>query len=99
MKDKHASTTKGLTNPVKKPLAKSERLIRLLGRAKGADLATLSKDLGWLPHTTRAAISRLRKAGHEITVEKGAKGASSRYKLQPAAQSIPENGKVAAHGA
>ena len=83
----------------KKPLTKSERLIRLLGRAKGADLATLSKDLGWLPHTTRAAISRLRKAGHEITVEKEAKGASSRYKLQRVPQSIPENGKVASHGA
>ncbi len=37
--------------------------------------------LGWLPHTTRAAISGLRKAGHAIETIKGAKGVGTRYRI------------------
>ena len=47
-------------------LSKKARLEVLLSRARGATLDQLQKELGWQPHTVRAVISRLRKAGHEI---------------------------------
>jgi hypothetical protein len=38
----------------------------LLQRADGATLAELVEATGWLPHTTRAALTGLRKKGHVI---------------------------------
>ncbi|MCR9140395.1 MAG: DUF3489 domain-containing protein [Alphaproteobacteria bacterium] len=49
---------------------KKAQLIQLLSRKAGADVATISAKLGWLPHTTRAALTGLRKAGFEISSEK-----------------------------
>ncbi len=60
---------------------KTAQLIRLLRRKNGADLATLSNRLGWQPHTTRAALSRLRKAGHNLTREPSESGKPSRYRI------------------
>ncbi len=48
---------------------KQAKLKALLSRARGATLAQLQKELGWQPHTVRAAVSRLRKAGHTIELE------------------------------
>ena len=48
---------------------KTARLEALLSRARGATLAQLQKELCWQPHTVRAAVSRLRKAGHTIELE------------------------------
>lgn len=48
---------------------KKAKLEALLARARGATLAQLHKELGWQPHTVRAAISGLRKAGHTIDLE------------------------------
>ena len=53
-----------------KPKTKKAQLIQMLTRKAGADVATISEKLGWLPHTTRAALTGLRKAGFEITAEK-----------------------------
>lgn len=60
---------------------KKAQLIRLLRRKAGADLQTLSTRLGWQPHTTRAAVSRLRKAGHVLTAERPADGRPLRYRI------------------
>lgn len=60
---------------------KKDQLIKLLGSKSGADIASLSDKLGWQQHTTRAAMSGLRKAGFEIAVEKSAAGAMSRYRI------------------
>ena len=50
---------------------KSATLIEMLKRPKGATLEEIAKRFGWLPHTTRAAISvQTRKAGLEIETEK-----------------------------
>jgi len=69
-----------------KPKTKKAQLIQLLTRKAGADVATISDKLGWLPHTTRAALTALRKAGFEISAEKPADGKplSYRIKAQPA---------------
>jgi len=64
-----------------KPTTKKSQLIRMLSRKSGADVPGISKKLGWLPHTTRAALSGLRKAGFEITSEKSGGGQPSRYRI------------------
>ncbi len=45
---------------------KSAAIRRLLSRKTGADLAALKKATGWQPHSVRAALSTLRKAGYTI---------------------------------
>ncbi len=54
------------TAKTKKPPTKRARLIGLLKAAGGADVVTLSADLGWQQHSTRAALTGLRKAGFSI---------------------------------
>jgi hypothetical protein len=46
---------------------KRDLIIGLLGRQAGASLDELIAATGWLPHTTRAALSRLRSAGQGLT--------------------------------
>jgi hypothetical protein len=45
---------------------KSAKVIALLQQEQGATLAELIAATGWLPHTTRAALTGLRKKGHAI---------------------------------
>ncbi|RVQ66605.1 DUF3489 domain-containing protein [Croceicoccus ponticola] len=53
-----------------KPQSKSDTLVALLSRGEGATLDDMIAATGWLPHTTRAALTGLRKKGHDITSEK-----------------------------
>lgn len=46
--------------------SKSALVCRLLSRKAGADLAALQEATGWQPHSVRAALSTLRKAGYTI---------------------------------
>jgi len=48
------------------PETKAAILRRLLTRKAGADLAALQSATGWQPHSVRAALSGLRKAGYRI---------------------------------
>jgi hypothetical protein len=45
---------------------KLEIVRRLLARKNGADLAALQDATGWQPHSVRAALSGLRKAGYSL---------------------------------
>ena len=47
--------------------SKQTMILELLGRAEGASVAELMSATGWLPHTTRAALSRLRTAGKTLS--------------------------------
>ncbi len=69
-----------------KPKTKKAQLIQLLTRKAGADVATISEKLGWQSHTTRAALTGLRKAGFEISAEKPGQGKPLSYRItaQPA---------------
>ena len=60
---------------------KKAQLIRMLKRKGGADVSAISEKFCWLPHTTRAALTGLRKAGYEITSEKAGAGRASRYRI------------------
>lgn len=45
-------------------------VLELLGRDEGATLAELITATSWLPHTTRAALTGLRKKGHVLARSK-----------------------------
>lgn len=47
--------------------SKIAKVIAMLSGEGGASLAQLIAATGWLPHTTRAALTGLRKKGHAIT--------------------------------
>ena len=66
---------------------KRARLIDLLKRANGSDVAALSRELGWQQHTTRAALTGLRKAGFSIkrVQTEGGRAASYRITTEPKA--------------
>ncbi len=49
---------------------KQSLLINLLQRNGGASLDEIVSATGWLPHTSRAALTGLRKKGHDIAKEK-----------------------------
>jgi hypothetical protein len=55
-----------------KPTAPStiDTVSGLLRRAEGATLAEMVEATGWLPHTTRAALTGLKKKGHTIEKSK-----------------------------
>jgi hypothetical protein len=53
-----------------KPKSKADTILYLLLRPEGATLNDLIAATGWLPHTTRAALTGLRKKGHTLTSEK-----------------------------
>lgn len=58
---------------------KSATVIALLQRDEGATLAELVEATGWLPHTTRAALTGLKKKGHVI--DKGKRGETTCYRI------------------
>ncbi len=60
---------------------KKDQLIKLLGAKAGVDIKSLSERFGWQQHTTRAAITGLRKAGYEVTADKPTKGGLSKYRI------------------
>jgi hypothetical protein len=52
--------------PAARAPTKQQQLIEALKQPQGASIAQLSERFGWLPHTTRAALTGLRTAGHAI---------------------------------
>jgi hypothetical protein len=88
-----------MTNPIKKPSTKKAQLIRLLGSKSGCDIKSLSAKLGWQQHTTRAALSGLRKSGYEVASERPASGGVSKYRILTAPEpSEAADAMVPAHG-
>ena len=53
---------------------KTDAVIRLLRRSNGATIAQIQKVTGWKPHSVRAALTGLRKKGHDIQRDKNVKG-------------------------
>ena len=56
--------------PTEPRVNKSDLVIGLLQRLGGATLDEMVTATGWLPHTTRAALTGLKKKGHQLTSEK-----------------------------
>jgi len=55
-----------------KPQTKSDIVIALLDRAKGASLDEICKATNWQPHSARAFLTGLRKKGLVLAREQGA---------------------------
>lgn len=62
---------------------KQAYVLALLGRDDGATLGDIIAATGWLPHTTRAALTGLRKKGHQI--ERSKRDGATCYRLLAAA--------------
>jgi hypothetical protein len=62
--------------------SKTAAVIALLQRDGGASSAELIAETGWLPHTTRAALTGLRKKGHVI--ERSKRGDDTCYRIAAA---------------
>lgn len=75
---KHGKVARGSRRP---RVTKRARLISYLSKDRGVDIGSLSKRLDWLPHTTRAALSKLRKSGYVITSAKAGSGKLTRYRI------------------
>jgi Protein of unknown function (DUF3489) len=58
-------------------------VIELLRRADGATIVDLTQATGWLPHTTRAALTGLRKRGYAVIRERIGAG-DSVYRISDA---------------
>ena len=58
---------------------KQALLIDLLKRKKGATIEAIVKTLDWLPHTVRAALTRLRQQG--LAIERVRQNGVSRYRI------------------
>jgi Protein of unknown function (DUF3489) len=72
-------------------------VIEHLQRADGATLVDLTQAMGWLPHTTRAALTGLRKRGYAVIRERIVAG-DSVYRI-PDAPADRENRTIRARDA
>ena len=63
-------------------LAQAVEMLRATG---GATIAELSEALDWLPHTTRAVLTSLRKRGYALTLDRSDAGRGSAYRIAGAA--------------
>src|SRR4051794_17742791 len=50
--------------------SKQAHIVKMLSRKVGATLEALVDAAGWLPHTTRAALTGLRKRGYTVLLER-----------------------------
>lgn len=66
-----ASTSAAVESPTAAPrVTKIGKIIALLEREKGATLEEMMKATSWQPHTTRAALTGLKKKGQTIERDK-----------------------------
>lgn len=61
--------------------SKKDQLIALIAKADGARISMLVERLGWQAHTVRAALSGLRKEGHQILASKSPRTGEAVYRL------------------
>ena len=66
--------------------SKTDKVRSILARPQGARMDAICKATGWQPHSARAALSGLRKAGYTIEREAAGdgKGGSSIYRITAA---------------
>lgn len=70
-----------------RPGSKGALVVSLLTRTEGASIEELIAETGWLPHTTRAALTGLRKRGFAIRRDSDEGG--SRYRIPAPQPELP----------
>lgn len=68
--EQHAKASAAPNAAPDRPESKTSRVLALLQRQNGASLEELVAETGWQPHTTRAALTGLRKKGQNISSDK-----------------------------
>lgn len=81
-RDRETATPTTIHPPAPRSSSKAALVLGLLARPVGATLDQLVAATGWQSHTTRAALTGLRKKGHPITRHSQASGRSV-YRLAP----------------
>lgn len=72
--------------------SKQGQLIAMLSRGEGASTNEIATALGWLPHTTRAALTGLRHKGYELRRETdGERGSLYRIIAMPITVAVVTN--------
>ena len=79
-----AESTASQVQAAPRSSSKLADVLALLHRDEGTSLAEIVTATGWLPHTTRAALTRLRQRGYSIARAQLAAGAGSVYRITPA---------------
>jgi hypothetical protein len=74
-----ASTATGASPP--HDGTKIAKVLGLLWRNEGATSGELITATGWLPHTTRAALTGLRKRGYAVSIDRSDKQRGSVYRV------------------
>lgn len=69
--------------PRVKPGTKQARLVDLLSGPSGATIGEISDALGWQRHTTRAALTGLRRKGYEVNLAKEGDGRNAYHAELP----------------
>ena len=71
------------TSPPPREHSKVSQVIRMLWQECGITVQEISNAMGWLPHTTRATLTGLRKRGIQIIrlTREGERGSS--YRIEP----------------
>jgi hypothetical protein len=72
--------------PAPREGSKLASVMALLRRSEGATIGDLTEATGWLPHTTRAAITGVRKRGYSVILDRSAEG-DSVYRISDAHRS------------
>ena len=79
----HASSCRAAGLPEHpRPTSKLAQLIRLLSHEAGITIEDISKSMGWLPHTTRATLTGLRKRGISIIRQTPDGSGNSIYRIE-----------------
>ena len=55
--------------------------VEMLRATEGATITELSEAMGWLPHTTRAVLTGLRKPGYVLTLNRSDEARGSTYRI------------------
>ena len=66
--------------------SKLSQVMLMLSQESGITIEAISKTMGWLPHTTRATLTGLRKRGVNIIRVTCEGERSSSYKIEPSAE-------------
>jgi hypothetical protein len=61
--------------------SKLAQVIELLERDRGATIEELIAATGWLPHSTRAALTGLRKRGYAVAIDRSDDRRGSFYRI------------------
>jgi hypothetical protein len=60
----------------------------MLRATEGATIAELSEEMGWLPHTSRAVMTGLRKRGYALTLDRSEARRGSAYRIAVDANAV-----------